>query len=356
MHNNSKPYYVLSKEFNEDSLKDYASMMIDNNSILDWEKEIYTFILEWFNKEDHIIVHTSGSTGKPKTISLKKEYMIASAKATIEFLKLNKGDKILLCLPANYIAGKMMIVRALYGELQLHYIKPRLIPKFENKLKYDLIALVPSMLSGILKYDKEKQLEDFKNIILGGSEISRTDEEKLANLKNNIWHTYGMTETITHIAMRKVNGLDKSAWFTPLKGVKVNKTKDETLSIECSYLGITNLITNDSIELNDDGYFRILGRRDNVIISGGVKIQAEDLENKISGIIGSNYIIHGIKDDILGQKVVLYIEEPTYINQQEIFSNLSNLLPNINVPKEIIRVDKFDRTQSGKIIRKNYSS
>lgn len=354
MNRSDKPYYLFGQRLDKKTLIYLSNSKISDDRIDEWEKDIFRFMLKWFDENDFIKVKTSGSTGNPKTISLKKKHMIVSAKATLKVLDLKETDKALLCLPPNYIAGKMMIVRALTGGLDLHYVKPLLNPNFGQNEKFKLIAVVPSMLSQTLKYGRTKELQLFENILLGGSEISLKDEEKLAVLNNNIWHTYGMTETITHIALRRINGKNRSDWFTPLKDVIISISKNGTLKIDYSNIDVVNLITNDLPEINKNGDFKILGRKDNVIISGGLKIYPEEIEKKIAGIIDEDFIIYGVPDEILGQKIILFAEGEEVKNYQDILIRIAQILSGFEKPKEIIWVNQFDRTTSRKIIRRNY--
>jgi len=348
-------YLLFSKEYNKDSLISYAKDIISDSEKEVWEREIFEFIINWFGESETINVKTSGSTGKPKDISLAKNHMLNSAKATINFLGLKPKSKILLCLPANYIAGKMMIVRWLINGLDLYYIKPGIAPDLTTQQKFSLIALIPSMLSKYLKANNKNILENYENIILGGSAIDYNTEQGLLNLNNKIWHTYGMTETITHIALRRLNGRNKSLWFKCLDGVGINKSNDDTLIIDYPLIGVNKLHTNDLVHINMDGSFRILGRIDNVIISGGIKISAEEYEASLSDIIEDQYFVLGQKDDTLGERLILFIETNREINKVEILKKIRQLIPRNKIPKEVVIVDKFDRTKSGKIIRRIYS-
>ena len=354
MNKTDTTYFLFDKKLNQNSLIEFSKVKIKDINIEEWEKEIFSFFLEWFDENDFIKVKTSGSTGIPKEIKLQKIHMKESAKTTLNFLNLKKGEKALLCLPANYIAGKMMIVRSLIGELKLNYIKPTLDLKISSTEKFDLIAIIPSMLSAILKSGKEKNLEIFKNILLGGSNISQADEKQLSILNNQIWHTYGMTETITHIALRRINGNEHSELFTPLQGIDLSISNEGTLVINYPKLGITNLVTNDLSEINKNGYFKILGRKDNVIISGALKLHPEELEKKIENIFKNKYFIFGIPDEKLGQKAILFIEGEIKESPKQLFFKFKQVLHKNQIPKEIIMVKYFEKTKTGKLIRKNY--
>ncbi len=277
-----------------------------------------------------------------------------SAKATLDFLKINSGKKALLCLPTEYIAGKMMIIRAFVGGLELNYIKPSLEPVFPPLEKYDLTALIPGMISNIIENDKGCILENFQHVLLGGSSISIKLEDGLQKAKCNLWHTYGMTETITHIALRRINGPEKSEFLTPLNNVKLSLSEKNTLIIEYPKIGISNLVTNDIATINNDGTFKIKGRTDNVIISGGIKIHPEEIERKIASFIENQFFIYGIPDKKLGQKIVLYIEGELLMPRSLLMKEMSGSIREKFMPKEIIIIDSFARTESNKIIRKNY--
>lgn len=348
-------YYLASRKLNRISLLEFAENMIADNSTSKWEKQIFQFILEWFDENDFIRVNTSGSTGKPKQIKLLKKYMVESAKATLNFLNLKEGDKALLCLPAEFIAGKMMIVRSLIGGLNLHFIKPSLKPILPTSEEFGLIALVPSMISDLINAEREKELENFENVLLGGSAIPYEHEKRLNQLNNKIWHTYGMTETITHIALRKINGKEKSQFFKPLQGVSLSLSEEQTLIINYPKIGVNKLITNDIAEIKKDGSFKFLGRKDNVIISGGLKIHPEEVEKRIEGVIKNDFFIYGIPDTRLGQKAILFIEGDTQKPDKEIIIEITQLLTKSQLPRKIIRVIKFDRTISKKTIRRDYS-
>jgi len=354
MQKKQEKYYLFDNELSKKELIEFSEKKISDGSVENWEKEIFSFILQWFDKNDFVKVKTSGSTGKPKTIVLRKKNIAASAEATLKFLKLKQRDKALLCLPAEHIAGKMMIVRALIGKLELYYIKPSLSPDVENKTGFSFVAFVPSMLSYMVKLGNLGVLESFDNVILGGSEIPFGIEEKLQSLKNNIWHTYGMTETITHIALRKVNGPDRSEWFSPLEGVSITTKKEGKLEITCENIDVNNLLTNDIAIVSREGKFKILGRSDNVINSGGVKIHPEELEKKISAVLKNNFYFYGKSDEVLGQRLVLFVEGRPE-NDKALLSEIGKFLKKSQMPKEIIWVDRFEKTKTKKIIRKDYS-
>lgn len=350
-----KPNYIINgRDYDKAGLIEFSQNKINNPKSENWEKEIFRFFNEWLNNSDTVKVNTSGSTGKPKSIELEKKHMIHSAKTTVEFLKLKGGEKALLCLPAEYIAGKMMIVRALSCGIDLHYIKPSLNPELNEN--YDLTAVTPSMIANIIESKGAEDLEKVKNILVGGSGIPIQIEKKLQDLKNNIFHTYGMTETISHIALRKINGNDKSEYFTAFNKVNLSKTDEGKLIIDYAEIGVNHLITNDIVEFVSDNKFKILGRSDNIIISGGLKINPEIIETKLSEIIESAFFVYGLPDKKLGNKLIIFVEGTGKINNNAVRNYLESRVNKHFIPKEIIIVKSFDRTKNGKIIRRDYSN
>ncbi len=317
-----------------------------------WEREVYRFIAT-FLAEEKIPVTTSGTTGTPRTLRISREKMVASAEMTVQHLGLKRGDSALLCLPVRYIAGKMMIVRALVGDLDLWPVAPTTTPAVERP--YTLAAMTPHQAASLLQSpDGEEKIRKIDHLLLGGSPLPPTLEGKLSRLDNDIRHTYGMTETLSHVAMRHITGPNRSLWFSPLPGIKITLDKDQHLVIEASKLHPGRLVTKDLAETDRAGRFRILGRSDHVINSGGIKIFPEMLERILSRHLSMPFFLAGIPDELLGEKAALIVESP---------EDTSTLLPlfrkaideishPLHRPKEIILLPQFIRTPSGKIRRK----
>ncbi|MBV7439871.1 AMP-binding protein [Weeksellaceae bacterium TAE3-ERU29] len=300
-----------------------------------WQKQITDFINEYLNN-DFVKAHTSGSTGVPKEIILPKKAMQQSARLTGKFLDLKKGSFALLCLPVQYIAGKMMIVRAIELGLKLICIEPKSVVKISQKV--DFSALTPMQ--------SEKSLESLvlmNKVILGGSPVSDTLENKLKNIDSIFYETYGMTETITHIALRKLNS---ETCFTTLDEVGISLDDRNCLKIKTPYFE-QEIITNDVVEILKNNQFRWLGRVDNIINSGGIKINPEEIENILKPYINSAFVVLGKEDKLLGEKLILVIE-----GKEKTLNLPKNILPKNKTPKEIYFVAEFPRTQSGKVKRK----
>lgn len=307
-----------------------------------WEQEILDFIKDYKSLE-HIKVQTSGSTGNPKTIILPKSAMQLSAKMTGEFLNLKQEDTALLCMPVHYIAGKMMIVRAIELGLKLYCVEPK--TKISCETPIDFGAMTPMQAEASLL--NANQNLDIKKLILGGAKVSNDLEQKLEAYEGDVYETYGMTETITHIAMRKLN---EEKYFSLLPKIKIRQDERQCLVIKTPYFE-EEIYTNDVVKLHKTRQFELLGRVDNIINSGGLKINPEKLENLLQPYISQTFIIHFKEDKTLGQKVILVIESPKpfKVNYPD------DLIPKNQQPKEIIFIDKFPRTISGKIIRNKLS-
>lgn len=324
--------------------------ILQKNRIL-WEQDIYFFLKNWFDDTDFVTLHTSGSTSTPKEIKLAKETMRNSAQMTNAFFGLNASKTAFLCLPASYIAGKMMLVRALEGGFNLITSEPKANP-FENISKIiDFVAITPYQLQHSIENIASV---DIKNIIVGGGQISPQLVEKTEALSASIYETYGMTETASHIALRKINGNDKSAFFTVLNGVSIKQNNNKCLVIDAPHLSDKEIVTNDIVEIVGRNSFKWLGRIDNVINSGGVKIFPEQVERKLSDFIPHNYFIASVADEILGNKVVLVIESEKYPDEKEslLIKKMHSGLQKYEIPKHIFYISNFVYSSSNKILKK----
>ncbi|MDR1699209.1 MAG: AMP-binding protein [Prevotellaceae bacterium] len=283
----------------------------DTDGLPAWEQSIYRFLSEWHSAAGFVCVQTSGSTGAPKNLQVSKEMMHVSARKTLQYFDLKPNDKMLLCLPADYIAGKMMLVRAVVGGLQLWAVEPDGLP-FKVPLVgdvggFDFASIVPLQAFEMLK--NNISFINVRNILIGGGAISPALEKNLQDCPSRIFESYGMTETVSHIALRRVNGEERGVGFTPLPGISVRTDGRDCLVIDCPDLLAQPLATNDRAEIFPDGSFRILGRADNVINSGGIKIQPEEVERKIAGFFSRPFAVSAITDEKLGEKLVLAAEE-----------------------------------------------
>lgn len=310
------------------------------------KNEIEAFLSDWYNEREKITIFTSGSTGKPKPINVRKSQMINSAVITCNFLNLTKGDKALLCMPLNFIAGKMMVVRAIVASLDLYIVEPSGHPLEKVNENFDFISMVPLQVYNSMQIYSEKiKLKNAKILLIGGGLISNIIENELKDFPNMVFASYGMAETLTHIALRRVNGENPSQSYTPLPSVHVSLSEDNTLVINAPLVNDEVLITNDIAEIKSDGSFIILGRKDNVIVSGGIKIQVEKLESILEKFINVPFAISSVPDPKFGEVVVLVIEK--MIDTSLLFDNLSPR----EKPKKVILINKIPLTESGKINR-----
>lgn len=310
------------------------------------KQKVLDFIEEWNRASEYITVKTSGSTGQPKEIRLSKKHMIASAKATGEFLDLKKGDTALLCLSMDTIGGRMMVVRSLLLELELIVVDVTSTPLSNINETIDFVAMVPMQVQKSL-IETPNQLRKINKLIVGGGPVSPQLIEELQYLPTNVFHTFGMTETISHIAMRKLNHPLESE-FNCLPEISISENNG-SLVISAPEIGVQHLETNDVIELISPTSFRWLGRKDFVINSGGVKLHPEEIESKLAAIISVPFFVYGEPDDLLGEKLILIIENSENLKFSK--SDFQSHLPKHAVPKEIRYVSRFEYTESGKIKR-----
>ena len=344
------PEFKLNgKSFSYIELLSEALYLKENGQL--FEKNIGKFLLEWLNNESFVLVQTSGSTGKPKKIVLQKSAMIASAKATGTFFNLQPKASALLCLSADYIAGKMLVVRSLERKLNLVSVNPSGHPLKDIVLSFDkpsLAAMVPLQVYNSLSVPAEaEKLRNFTHLIIGGGAIDDELSKSLQAFPNNVWSTYGMTETLSHIALRRLNGDKASEWYTPFDSVKVSQNEEGCLVIDAPLVHDGKLITNDIVELKN-GQFRILGRKDNVICSGGIKIQMEEVERTLKPYMESAFIITKRSDKKFGEIVVLITENN---NIAEVESICKRVLPKYWCPHYYLHVEHVPLTETGKPAR-----
>ena len=304
----------------------------------DFERITGEFLLEWFNKKAFITVTTSGTTGFPKKINLEKQAMVNSALATAQFFDLKAGNRVLNCLSTNYIAGKMILIRSMILGFEMDFVTPTSNPLKGNRHQYDFVAMVPMQVQNSIS-----ELYKVKKLIVGGAKISETLRDQLLEVPTQIYETYGMTETITHIAVKEIG--EKS--FSVLPNVTISTDERGCLVIVAPRISDTNIVTNDVVELLSETKFILLGRIDNVINSGGVKLFPEQIEAKLSNKIKERFFVIGIPDEKLGEQVLLVIEGKSTVFNDSVFDDLDAY----EKPKTIHFVPKFIETESGKVKR-----
>ncbi|WP_299683702.1 AMP-binding protein [uncultured Dokdonia sp.] len=313
-----------------------------------YEESVGNFLLDWLNDKSYVTVKTSGSTGAPKAIKIKKIHMFNSARATAKHFKLPEKTTALLCLPAAFIAGKMMLVRAMVLGWHIDMAQPKSNPLDNVYRRYDFCAMTPFQLDNSMS-----RLHLLSKLIVGGGAISETLKKKLQGISTKIYETYGMTETVTHIAARRVNPKKKkdgSIPFKVLSKVSVHTDDRGCLVIKAPLVSSDPVITNDLVELLTYKKFVWLGRVDNVINSGGIKLYPEQIEQKLAAMIAVPFFVAGIPDDTLGEKLVLFVE------QEEAFAFAKAEYEIVDfekyeIPKAIFSIPRFERTANGKLQR-----
>lgn len=320
--------------------------------------EVHQFLENWFDEKRFVEVKTSGSTGVPKIIQLQKRHMKNSAKATGDFFELTENTTALLCMSPNYIAGKMMLVRALTLGWQLEIVEPTSTPLRNNTKNYDFSAMVPLQLSNSLN-----DIHKIKKLIVGGGVVSSELILEIQHIETAVYATYGMTETITHIALKKLNNFNNlisstvdKIYYKILENIKISTDERGCLVINAPKISDEIVITNDLVKLVSETEFNWLGRYDSIINSGGIKIIPEQIEEKLSMLIKDQFFVAGLPNAVLGEKLILVIEyENLKVEKLKslLFQKMKELktFSKYEIPKEIYFVKSFIKTPTGKINR-----
>lgn len=308
------------------------------------------FLQIWQDDSPRLLVHTSGSTGEPKPLWVEKSRMEASARMTLKFLRLREGDTALLCMPLDYIAGMMMVVRSIVGRLQLVDIVPSGHPLSDaaaGDRHIDFAAMVPMQVYNSMGVEKElERLRGIRRLIIGGGAVDDGMAERLKDFPHEVWSTYGMTETLSHVAMRRLNGPCASDLYEPLPGVEVSQSEEGCLIVDAPRVCHQALVTHDIVEMDADGRrFKVVGRIDNVICCGGVKIQAEKVEKMLKPWIDVPFMVAKEKNEKFGEIPVLVVEGKENKKLEDI---IAHVLPKYWVPKKTLFVTRLPLTETGK--------
>jgi O-succinylbenzoic acid--CoA ligase len=345
-------FKINGNHFNRNDLRSVAYSYVKEGEA--FEEKIGNFLLDWLNDDyDTIKVRTSGSTGDPKTYFLDKQKMVNSALATGKFFKVTEGTTALLCLPADYIGGRMMLVRAMILGWDLDIIEPKSNPLDDLFKTYDFCAMTPFQMDNSLG-----RLHLVKKLIVGGGTVTENLIGLIQGIPTKVFEVYGMTETISHIAARKLNPKTDNKEKRPFKAlpnVSVSQNKENCLVIKAPKILDNELVTNDIVKVLTYKKFFWKGRLDNIINTGGIKIFPETVEKKLQKLITHRFYIAGLPHDSLGEQVVLFIEAPeneTFLSDLKHAISQLESLGKYEKPKHIYFVDKFEETDSGKIHRK----
>ncbi|SFS83579.1 O-succinylbenzoic acid--CoA ligase [Succinivibrio dextrinosolvens] len=355
----------LNRSYTLRFARDYLKSASEDILSLEYKSQIESLYQEFISDSDSISVFSSGSTGEPKELKLKKQYMLNSAHMTCSYLKIPKGASTLLCMPLKFIGAKMVVIRALAEELELVAVNPSSHPLLGLRKAPYFAAMTPAQVFSSLESDAEREiLFNIKELIIGGGAVNSSLKAQLMPSSNRIWSTYGMTETISHIALRRVNiedsSDDKSNGYVPFEGVSLHKAQDGTLVIDAPYIGVKALKTNDVVEFNPDSSFNILGRADNIINSGGIKIQIEKLEELIREFLDCEFNVTSVESKKFGESVCLLIKNSPSTHQSmsddAILRQIKDKVPKYWAPKVILRTAVLPRTESGKPARAKLKS
>ncbi len=337
----------------------YSSAELPEGSNDSFEGRAFQFCRMWLGGQKSFSLTTSGSTGTPKTIQATREQMRKSALATARAIGLKAGQTSLVCLDPNYIAGRMMLVRSMELGMNMVLSEPSANP-FTNlpiQSSIDFVALVPYQVQSILQSDEKRFFHSIRSILIGGAPLDLKTENELQTFRCQFYETYGMTETLSHIALRKVNGAERSKFFQTLSGVRIRQDARQCLCNKVPFLE-TEIITNDVVELRDENSFQWLGRWDHVINSGGIKLHPEEIEKKIALIfdllgLTNRFFIAGLPDEQLGTSVHLILEGERLVEiQNQIIQHCKSTLSKYENPKSIRWVRNFAETATQKVDRK----
>lgn len=342
-------------EYAGEALQNLCKEKLNDPSLHKWEHRLFDFILDWMRDKDFIEVKTSGSTGTPKNIRLEKQHMINSASLTGKVLGLKEGENALLCLSTDFIAGKMMVVRAMVNGYNLICAEPTGYPLSGVTEKIDFAAMVPlQVVNSIAEVSDLQKLKDVRTLIIGGGPADHKLTESIRSFPNRVFATYGMTESCTHIALRRLNGPSPDDLYKILPGIKIKSDDRDCLVVDAPAVSPVELHTNDIVRIVDENTFEITGRFDNIINSGGVKHSPEKIEKKLAHIIRQQFFISSLPDPKFGEKLILVIEakQDDIPDISRLRSDISKIVDPLEVPKQIELTDSFYLTESGKIDRK----
>lgn len=341
-------------------------------------KKVFDFKKAWESGQETFKIQTSGSTGTPKTILLHRKQMLASVKMTAKAFNLEEGDTAFCCLNIDYIAGLMMLVRAFEIGMDLVVVEPKSNP-FEDIEKHlyilkanrgqNFFAFVPLQIQTLLESKPifSEILNSAKAIIIGGAAVNDAILEKVQTIYRPVYVTYGMTETLTHIAIRRINGSEKDDFFNTLDGVDVKLNDESCLMIKSKTTDNEWITTNDVAEIINGSSFVLHGRIDNVINSGGVKIQLEKIEKATELVLkklktdeqklDGRYFVFSLPNEKLGERLIFVLEKETNeafpsrddATKIDILQSFKEILPKFEVPKEVFFVEKMIETPTGKI-------
>lgn len=333
----------------------WADELVERHRSGAWATDLRSTLRELLAEDGVLNTRTSGTTGLPRSHAFHTADLLASAALTREAFGLKPGDRTLLCLPCEFVGGKMMLVRAMVLGLDLHAIDPRggVLRNLRTRDRFRFAAMVPMQLHTALQHDRARVEDQFDTILLGGGPVSAALIDRLQELRTRVFLGYGSTEMLTHVALRALNGDDRSEDYQALGGVRFGLDDRSCLIVRTPHLTVKEHATNDMAELVDERRMRWMGRRDNVILSGGRKIHPERLEAMTAGIVAYPHFFAALPDERLGQSVVLVLETGNDKRQAppEVAEEIKGLLYEHERPHRVVALRDFLRTGSGKVDR-----
>ena len=327
------------------SFRKFASISLPKT--LKWAEKAQLFVKEWLDGSESFLLHTSGSTGKPKSLAVSRSQMTASANATLQYLNISQGSSALLCMNPDMIGGRMMLVRAMIGKWKLHVLPPSSEPICSEPI--DFAAMVPMQVEGLLKSSEGKEfIGRIKSLIIGGAQISESLKAQLSEINGAVYQTFGMTETVSHIALRRINGEAPSDTYHVIGDNEIKADDQGLLSIKGTVTNKEWIHTNDLVQLTENG-FKWLGRADLVVNSGGVKIQIEALEKELSDFFDAEIWVWKIPHESLGEQLIALSDNNDLIYRvNNEYDLLKREFKPYHFPKKWILVQNWQLTPSGK--------
>ena len=347
------------REYTYASIREYPAQL--DTPLNGYEARVLDFVRQWLTGTQEFVLHTSGSTGTPSTIALRRRQLEASARRTADFFDLGPSDRALVCLNCEYIGGMMMLVRGLERNLHLTIVEPHADPFafVADEANFDFSAFVPLQLQAVLAAGRAPRLNKMKAFLIGGAPADAALTQQLQPLQAAAWLTYGMTETCSHVALRRLNGPQATTSFRVLPGIAAGQDKRGCLTLRGDVTDDQLIITNDVVRLNAENHtFEWLGRADFIINSGGVKVPAEKVELVLDVALAEirasrRCFVAGQPDERLGQVVTAFIEGPPLAQAQEtaLRSLLTERLGRYEQPRQLRYVPAFAATPNGKLDR-----
>ncbi len=341
---------IRHRPYSRQELLAAAGSKISDPQTPPWERSVYTFIRQWLDSSPTLVQQTSGTSGRSKAITLKKESMIRSAENTCRFFGLGRGQTALLCLPVEYIAGKMMVVRSMVCGLDLLMAEPTITPDLDGIPGIDFCAMVPVQVMNI--FSGQGRNPGIKKLIVGGTGITTELENQVRDIPVEVYATYGMAETCSHIAVRRINGPEPDPLYRTLPGVDISLDERDCLVIRAPYLP-SPVSTNDRVEIIGSNRFRWIGRMDNLININGIKVVPEEVESAIARKTGLTCALVSLQNKKGVPRLCLVTEGKIPVQESIIRSELNLLLPLNLQPAKMIWIKKLPRNSAFKIDRLN---